>query len=100
MNQTGSGIYLCENGVIEAVKTESDGSFLHSYRKLEKEVQMDGFTDVGYVRYDAAKESWCSRPHYEGIEDAVISEEEAKAVLDSHPRVELEMKPISEFSAD
>lgn len=100
MNQTGSGIYLCENGVIEAVKTESNGSFLHSYRKLEKEVQMDGFTDVGYVRYDAAKESWCSRPHYEGIEDAFISEEEAKAILDSHPRVELEMKPISEFSAD
>ena len=105
------GFYLCENGIIEIWHAEEDGSFVHDYKRLEKDIEKDGVTELSYVRYNAEDDSWHSRPVYnflydektgcwvpEENTDDLLTEEEAKAIVARYPRVELERKPVSTFS--
>lgn len=89
-SDTGSGLYLCEDGFFESPWAGDDGAFCSEYYKLE---QNGTCSDIVSVGYDAADGYWCRRPY----QYTAISQEEALAILASHPRVELDMKPVSEF---
>lgn len=93
--------YLCEGGIIEtyALQISDGGSFTHAYEKFAPEEKEDIFPLVDFVLYDARNDRWYGRSGL--MEDnKEISEEEAQAILASHPRVELDMKPISEFPTE
>lgn len=103
-----SAMYLCGDNSLEIYSRYEDGSFFHYYFKLEKNVEKNGSSDVGYVRYDAQKGKWHSKPAhtiYDPATDShipferndVITEAEAGSVITAHPRVDLELKPISKF---
>lgn len=90
--------YLCENGVILHNEPDFDPK-LHSFYKIGT-VTGDGLEAqyIDTVSYDAWEETWIrfTDGNYSARES--ISEEEAMNIIESYGRVELEMKPISEFS--
>lgn len=93
--------YLCEDGIIEiyALHISAGGAFEHCYERFAPEEKEDILPVVDVVRYNAVNDRWYSRP--DPMEDEKeISGEEAQAILASHPRVALDMKPISEFPAE
>lgn len=105
---TEAAMYLCEDNSVEIYKCYEDGSFYHYYFKLEKNVEKNGSTDVGYARYDAEDGKWHSKgllTIYDQATDSyvpydsndVITEEQAQAIIAAHPRAELELKSIREF---
>lgn len=103
-----SAMYLCGDNSLEIYSCYEDGSFFHYYFKLEKNVEKNGSSDVGYVRYDAQEGKWHSKAAhtiYDPATDSyipyerndVLTEAEARKVITAHPRKELELKPIGEF---
>lgn len=91
----GYGLYLCEEGIVE-IWREDGGGFSHTYLQYAPENGEDVFPMVDFVRYNGASGRW----YGSGSPENEISEEQAQAILDAHPRVALEMKPIEEFSME
>lgn len=88
----GSGLFLCEDSIVGSYFEYEDGSFEYNYTNMS---YLDETRDatVGYVRYNAKTDTW----HPYGMLEDTITEEEAKAIIARYPRVELEMRLISEF---
>lgn len=92
--------YLCENGVVMHNDVEGNPNGYYFYKIGE--VTGDGM-DAEYmdtVSYDAWDETWMRSVNgYYGTEEK-ITEEEAMNIIESYGRVELDMKPISEYPMD
>ena len=89
-----SDFYLCEDGVIEHVDTRHAGGF--GVEKNGHEfLRCDGFDEevLDFVVYNKSTASWQT----DWWDEEPISEEEANAVLAKYPRIDQEMRPISEL---
>lgn len=84
--------FLCEGNIIGSSATW-EGNPLCEYYRLEG----DPFTQIAGVRYLAEKGTW-EKPLLDGWGSwEAISEAEAKAITDSYQRIELDMKPLTEY---
>jgi len=91
----GHSLYLCEDGVVE-LWSENGGGFSHWYSRYDPENREDVFPTVDFVGYNGNSGRW----YGSGGPETEISEEQAQAILNAHPRVALELKPIEEFSME
>lgn len=87
------GNYLCENGVTEVFWDADDYNYIvHGYYKLEG----GEVTLLDYVCYDKAADCWANCKYAATWGDP-ITEAEAKEIIASYVRVDLELRPMSEF---
>lgn len=86
--------YLCEGGILES-SWETDEYAVYGYYQIKSGED----TLLDYVTYDKAADRWANNKYAAATGDP-ITEAEAKAIIASYIRVELEMKPISEFSGE
>ena len=89
-----SDFYLCEDGVLEKVETRYAGGF-----GVEKNghqfIRCNEFEEetLDFVVYNKATASWQT----DWWDEEPISEDEANAVLAKYPRIDQDMRPISEL---
>lgn len=84
-------VYLCENGVLEVHWVNGDYE-VHGYYRME-----DGASVlIDYVTYDETADSWANNKNAATTGDT-ITEAEAKAIIASYVRADLELKLVSEF---
>lgn len=91
----GSVSYLCENHIIEQSYTGEEYD-PNSYVYLQF---ADGtFTELHKMEYDSETATWF-RVTYDdfGLLRQSITEAEARSVIDSYKRIDLDMKPLSTF---
>lgn len=86
--------YLCEGNVFEHY-VFMDGQPFHFYFQLCE----DGHARMN-VEYDTNNETWLLDESEDGSGYEAISEERAMELIDSFVRIELDMKPVSEFPMD
>lgn len=85
--------YLCEGNVFEHY-VFLDGKPYHFYYRLGE----DGLArKLMTVEYDTYNETWILDESEDGSVYEAISEERAMEIIDSFVRIQLEMKPVSEF---
>lgn len=89
---TGSG-YLCEGNVFESYAFV-DGKPYHWYYQFTEEGTREAILSV---EYDSYEETWKMDKSDSVSPPEPISEEDAMAIIDSFVRLELDMKPVSEF---
>ena len=87
--------YICENNVLECVDSTRDN--WRSYDFFDAEAGQHG--NHVYLNYNTADNVWVYGTH-EKVWPEEITEAEAKSIIESHPRMEIEMKPISEYPWD
>lgn len=87
--------YICENNVLECVDSTRDN--WRSYDFFDAEAGQHG--NHVYLNYNTADNVWVYGTH-EKVWPEEITEAEAKSIIESHPRMEIEMKPISEYPLD
>ena len=92
--------YLCENGVIMHNDPEAnpDGYYFYKIGEIS-----GGGMDAKYIDavvYDIWEESWIHGTDGYYGEEEKITEEEAFEIIESYGRVDLKMKPISEYPMD
>ena len=112
LGQCKSAMYLCEDGIFEVCKVYENGDMVYSYSRLEKDAEKNGITNVAFIRYDAEADTWHDRAllvtsydeatgEYEAYDyNDEITEEAASAVMESYPRIDLEMKPVADFAME
>ena len=89
-----SDFYLCDDGVLEKVETRYAGGF-----GVEKNghqfIRCNEFEEetLDFVVYNKATASWQT----DWWDEEPISEDEANAVLAKYPRIDQDMRPISEL---
>lgn len=89
-----SDFYLCDDGVLEKVETRHAGGF-----GVEKNghqfIRCNEFEEetLDFVVYNKATASWQT----DWWDEEPISEDEANAVLAKYPRIDQDMRPISEL---
>lgn len=88
--------YLCEGNVYEDYVFLS-GQPYHYYHRLGSGTE---FSSILEVYYDIYYESWMLEDFENGTEMTQITEERAKEIMASFPRISLEMKPVREFPLD
>ena len=88
--------YLCEGNVYEDY-VFLDGKPYHYYDRLDGGTE---FSPILQVYYDTYYESWMLEDYESGTELTQITEERAKEIMASFPRISLEMKPVREFPLD
>lgn len=88
--------YLCEGNVYEDYVFLS-GQPYHYYHRLGSGTE---FSSILGVYYDIYYESWMLKDFESGTEVTQITEERAKEIMASFPRISLEMKPVREFPLD
>lgn len=88
--------YLCEDDFLECV--DFQGAEKHWYYLLGKDYDEtrlpEKYQFVGYSELDG---TWETNKNDTDITPVPITEEEARQLIESHPRIPLEMKPITEF---
>lgn len=85
--------YICENKILE-VYIKTDNIERHEYYQLVS----DGFTLIDSVSFKKASQKWIRVLDGSWKAPSVeISESEAHEIISSYDRVNLEMKPCSEF---
>ncbi len=86
----GSNLYLCQGGVFD--QSYSNG---HYYFRF-----LPGFESLDYVGYNTQDGQWYtdSDGHHSNASRVVITEEEAKVIIAQYPRIDIEFRPVSEFS--
>ena len=92
-------ITVCENGYVEAVYHYGPTNKTYRYYRLEQ----DRAVLVEYLRYDADTEHpWTRSPDLSCQDTTLeaISETEFESIRAKYVPLELEMKPISDFSLD
>ena len=89
--------YLCENGIVMYNDPLFD-SDLHTFYRIGA-ITGDGLESkiIDQIAYSEWDESWVRNIYGDTWDQVLISEEEAMEIIASYGRVELEMKPISEF---
>lgn len=80
--------YICEGGILEEADDESG---YHAYYRCTE----DGIESIEMVSWQPEWKSWTYK-HYGHI-GSLVSEEQAKAVIESYKRTELDMKPFAEY---
>lgn len=85
--------YLCENGVWEAVSA-NERYEIHAYYAPISESVIDAERTILTV-LEREKDQWTQGPT--DYEQTPITEEEAKAVMDQYPRVELKWTPLLNY---
>ncbi len=86
-------VYLCEDNILEQAVFQN-GQPQHDYQRLGSEEEAERVCWVGYNAYEG---SWVYTTATSGLEDKMISEEEAMDIINSYVRLELDWKPVSEF---
>lgn len=83
--------YVCEDGVLEESEEESGGGAYYQYYKIENgtAVKTDKIVQDRSTRYWGLGK--------DGAECKTVWEEEARAVIASHKRIELDMKPFTAY---
>ena len=92
--------YLCENGVVLHLDPVAGPHSYYYYRIGE--VTGDGTEAkcVDAIRYNPQEKTWVRSVNgYYGDEER-ITEQEAMDIIEDYGRIDLEMKPISEFTKD
>lgn len=86
-----SNLYLCHDGVFDQCYYESSG---HEYMKL-----LAGMEALDYVVYNEKDGNWYANVAGEdgSATHAIVTEEEAKAIIAKYPRIDLDFRPVSEF---
>ena len=89
--------HLCENGIIMYNDPMFD-SDIHTFYSIG-EITGEGREAyiIDQVAYSEWNESWVQNIYGDTWDQKLISEEEAMDIIASYGRIELEMKPISEF---
>ncbi len=92
-----NGLYLCEGNIIEKVE-KTDTFESHTYYRIEDYMAVE----IDCVRYDAFSNP--DNPWYrytgevgEPIYEQRLTVDEYNTAITAHPRVEIEIKPISDF---
>lgn len=89
--------YICEGNVLEWDYSGEDGKIYHAYYKL---------TDVSVktvdtIQFDPGTGTWTRDFDGPWGDDPItITDAEAKAVLNSYPRLELDWKPLTDYPMD
>ena len=83
----GGNVYLCENGVLDAV--DASGSS-HLYLTMDHRIEE--------VLYYSRENKW-AKQEGDGTDGSLVDipEEEAAAIIAKYPHVEIDFKPIDEF---
>lgn len=82
--------YLCEDGVLEYTTDFADDDYHKFYR-----CTTDGLEVIEEISRSPTTGYW-SR-HRDGWEVEYLTKEEVQAILSAYPRLELDMKPITEY---
>lgn len=90
----GVTLYPCEKGIVD-MYTLLEGAPIHHYLKLTSGTKME---DVAYVAYDVALGQWVYTDYSQTDTVEQISEVEAEQIIASFVRLDVEMRPIREFS--
>lgn len=88
--------YLCEGNIYEDY-VFLDGQPYHYYYRLGSGTE---FSSILEVYYDTYYGTWMLKDFESGTEMTQITEERAKEIMASFPRISLEMKPVREFPLD
>ena len=88
----GSEFYLCDNGIVEHCGIDLLGIGVEL--EVHKYVRYSGYDceTIGFAGYNKATAKWQS-----DRDGTVISEAEAQAIIARYPRIDQEMRPISEL---
>lgn len=90
----GSFSYVCEGGILEYAESYDDGSGCHVYYQWNGEE----FQVIEKLVKDPIVQIWLQRPELQGSSDpCAITEEEALRIIASYKRLELDMKPFTEY---
>lgn len=87
-------LYPCENGIVEMYDFW-EGAPIHHYLKLTSGTKTE---DVAYVAYDVTLGQWLYSDYTQTDTVEQISELEAEKIIASFVRLDVEMRPIREFS--
>lgn len=86
--------YVCENNVLEYATSDDTGAEYHNYYIM---------TDVSVkiidtIEYDPVEEIWTrDQDGPFNFNEQVIPEAEARSIIDSYKRLELDMRPLTEY---
>lgn len=90
----GTFTHVCQNGVLESLEENSDGGEYHAYYRY----QGGSVTEIEHLKRRTAESTWFWDPDASGPEEPrKITAEEAQKILDSHSRIDLDMKPFSQY---
>lgn len=83
--------YICEGGILEECSEYGDGGSYHQYSRLT----VDGVEVIEKIVRDPSTLYW-GRVEA-GKDGRTVTEEEAMSVINSYERMELDMKPFTEY---
>jgi len=85
----GSNLYLCQGGVFE--QSYPNGHYYHRF--------LPEFECLEYVGYNTQDGQWYtdSDGRRSNASRVVTTEEEAKAIIAKYPRMDIKLRPVSEF---
>lgn len=90
----GGVMYLCEENVVERYEVVGEEYYLvHSYYAMEG----DGMKLLDRIVFDRANDTWGRSLDGDLVCEETITKEAATQIVDSHPRVDVEMKAVSEL---
>lgn len=87
-----SPTYICEDDVIEYIDPLRENWRCYVFLDSDTGEYGNGL----YLNYNTADKVWVCGTHDKAWPEE-ISEDEAYAIIDSYPRIQIEMKPITEF---
>lgn len=87
--------YVCENNVLECVDTTRNNWRSYDFHDSET----GEYGNHIYLNYNAADGVWLCGT-YDKAWPEEITAEEAQSIIESHPRLQIEMKPISQYPMD
>ncbi len=90
----GTFTHVCQNGVLESLEENSEGGEYHAYYRY----QGGSVTELEHLKRRTSESAWFWDPDASGPEESrKITAEEAQKILDSHSRIDLDMKPFSQY---
>ena len=96
---SGRDVKLCEGNILAVTRSYLDGNKTYCYYKIEN----GNAVLVDYLRYDVDRDPenpWFRSPDLTGQDMTLkpISEMEAKSIIASYDPLEMDMKPIAEYT--
>ena len=94
-------LFLCEDGILLSNFRQFNGdgtqTTTYNWYKLDCTMPNGGRVLISSVKYNPQEPAWYFDEDANGYYEKIISQSEYDAVIDSYPRIELDMKPIAEF---
>lgn len=92
-----ANLHLCEGNILERYMADESGGIIYEYYKIEDTalVQTDYLTY--FIGLGATQPGWNRDTNGDGAFDEFPTEEEVMEIVNSHKKIDIDFKPVSEF---